>query len=248
MLHPVLESLFLLKVARGYVVESIVNSDVEDQQELVNYIQNEASDFEVMHLVTLGEMPEEKFDDIAEGQVWDMFKEAVILNASELNEDMYMDDIMTIVYEMGPVSEMGYSSATPILEFAKANGTLDNEFLFNLTEDEAGHGFGKDGKGKGNAASRAWRNTWTTGARGARAAGRGIQKSADAVGSALKSDKGVGYAAAGAAGVAGIYGLYKLIKHWKAKKAAAKTPEAKKAAEAKIASANKKIKEKKARA
>jgi len=124
MLHPVLETLFFLKVARNNICESIKNSNVKEKQELTDYIQNEASDYEVMHLITLGEMPENKFDAVAEQEVWDIFKESIIMNTDQLREDVSQEDIMTVIYEMGPVSEMGYSSAAPILEFSRATGML----------------------------------------------------------------------------------------------------------------------------
>jgi len=245
MLHPVLESLFLLKVARGYVAESIMNSDIDEKQELINYIQNEASDYEVMHLVTLGEMPEEKYDNVAEQAVWNIFKENVILNAETLKEDMFTEDIMTIIYEMNPVSELGYSSAAPILEFAKANGSLSN-----LSEDESGLGFGASGayNSKWDAAKGNAKGKFIKSKQKAIAIAKQAKKQATKAGKNLKSDTGVGTLAAGAVGVAGIYGLYKLIKYWKAKRAAAKSPEAQKVAAAKLKAAESKLKAKKAKA
>ena len=147
MLHPVLESLFLLKVARGYVSESIIGSDIEEKQELVNYIQNEASDYEVMHLVTLGEMPEVKFDEISEQAVWTVFKDMILMNTDALREDILEGEIKTIVYEMGPVSDFGYSSAAPILEFHKANGALSALSEFRNTSEKSGNKYNtiKDG-------------------------------------------------------------------------------------------------------
>lgn len=238
MLHPVLESLFLLKVARGYVSESIMSSELEEKQDLVNYIQNEASDYEVMHLVILGEMPEEKYNTVAEAEVWSLFKENVILNAETLKEDMLEEDIMTIVYEMGPVSDLGYSSAAPILEFTKANGSLSANYLTSLTEEDASPlpsltAMEKARRLKDIARAKA--------GKAAIAAGKHVDKHGK------KYSAGAG-AAAGGLAVAGVFGAIKLVKYLKAKYKAAKTPEAQKAAAAKLKAAEAKLKAKKAKA
>jgi hypothetical protein len=234
MLHPIVESLFLLKVARGYVAESIMSSDIEEKTELINYIQNEASDYEVMHLVTVGEMPEAKYDNVSEAVIWSIFKEAVILNAESLQEDILQEDIMTIVYEMGPVADFGYSSAQPILEFARATGTLDRDFLNDLTE----------GRNEGNEGV----ITPTPNVSNMDKIRKIAKKTTAATGAHIQKYGKTYSAAGGAAGVAALFGLYKMIKSLKAKRDAAKTPEAKAIANKEIAKVQKKIKSKKSKA
>jgi len=129
MLHPTLETLFFLKIARNQVCESINDSDVDSKQELTSYIQNEASDYEVMHLITLGEMPEQKFDSGNELAVWEMFRRGIVENLDIIGETCRPADINTLIFEMGPVSDLGLSSAAPILEFARENGQLDPDAL-----------------------------------------------------------------------------------------------------------------------
>lgn len=229
MLHPVLETLFLLKIARNYVTESIIKSKVEEKQELVNYIQNEASDYEVMHLVTLGEMPEEKFDAAAEEEVWNIFKECIVMNTNYLSEYVTREDIMTMVYEMGPVSELGYSSASPILEFAKANGSLTSASIAKkqlMTEDEAGNG-----------PQGPWTKTWTT-------AARNLRKGKNAAVAGVKANSGMVGAAGGVLAAGAAYGIAKAIGALYKKYKAAKTEKAKAAIQSDIA----KLKAKKAQA
>jgi len=264
MLHPVLESLFLLKVARGYVAESIMSSEIDEKQELVNYIQNEASDYEVMHLVTMGEMPEEKYNTYSETEVWDFFKKGVVLEFSSLLEDVFAEDLMTLIFETGPVSDLGYSSAAPILEFHKAQGILSNAYLMegNVGNKQRAINAGKSAK----------KDSWRTAAgnRTAQQDAAGLekmrqhQKNKDSVtvkdrvkmaGNQISKYadenpvKTAGASAvAGVAGVAALFGLYKWYKAAKAKRAAAKTPEAKKAADAQVAKIKAKIKAKKAKA
>jgi len=106
---------------------------------------------------------------------------------------------------MGPVSELGYSSAAPILEFAKANGQLAELSEGYNDEERSGDPsvLTKTKAGLSKYYGKAKRKTKS-----------GIQKT----GEIIKSDSGVGTAAAGAAGVAGLFGLYKLYKYYKSKK------------------------------
>ena len=237
MLHPVLESLFLLKVARGYVSESIMSSDIEEKQELVNYIQNEASDYEVMHLVTMGEMPEDKFDSYTEAEVWNFFKKGVVMEFNNLIEDVLAEDLMTIIFETGPVSDLGYSSAAPILEFHKAQGLLSNVYL---TEGRDGGKFGgitpynrddrkeiailkKQGQIKAArklAKEKGMSDTYTDTGKpnDGKTIGQRIKPVVDATKTAVSNHPKSTGAVAGAAGVAGLFGLYKLYKYYKSKK------------------------------
>jgi len=134
MLHPAIESLLFLKIARNSVCESIKSSEVNEQTELLNYIQNEASDFEVMHLITLGEMPEMKFDDLAEQAVWSVFQEDMVkaYDLFTVEEGYDIEDVNKLIFEMGPVSELGLSSATPVMELHQHNG-----YLKSITEAAA---------------------------------------------------------------------------------------------------------------
>ena len=247
MLHPVLESLFFLKTARNYVCESINNSDVDNAEELKNYIQNEASDFEIMHLVTLGEMPEEKYYAEAEDIIWDIFKRGVVSEFNNLKEIMNVNDINNIIFEMGPVSGLGYSSAAPILEFDRAQGRLDIAVLNEETAigrmaasqktkrksevDKKSPSELKNTFNKTNVAQQAatagldkkLKDKSQTVPVSQQAAQRGRDKDLkDNSKSGFKltdAQKKAGkYGAVGVAGVAGLFGLYKLYKMYKAKK------------------------------
>jgi len=261
MLHPILETLFFLKVARESVCGSIRSSRVENKTALINYIQNEASDYEVMHLVTLGEMPKEKFNYAAEQKVWELFKQTIIMNTESLKKEIRTSDIMNIVYEMGPVSQLGYSSAAPILEFDRANGRLNLSYLkegrdskpWETPEKELRRASGGKEVGRIDPNTQA-QNDKNLGVNATPSKIQqfknkldyGTQTAASVIKGASKSQV-AGAAAAGAVGVAGLYGLYKLYKGWKAKKAAAKTPEAKAAAAKGMAATQAKINAKKAK-
>ena len=78
MLHPVIESLLFLRLARNSICESIDQTDLQQKEELKSYIQNEATDYEVMHFITLGELPEDKFNKVNEQHVWDLFQRDMV--------------------------------------------------------------------------------------------------------------------------------------------------------------------------
>lgn len=253
MLHPILESLFFLKVARESVCNSINVSEIEDKDGLMNYVQNEASDFEIMHLITLGEMPEEKFNVQQEQEVWDIFRQTIVMNTESLKEDVDPSDIMNIVYEMGPVAHLGYSSAAPILEFDRANGRLEIGFL-NERIDKTGE-----------TAKDKVRNAYYDGKEVGRQTAKKIKKAVVDTYTTTKPSSGTGsvsdeatggkksldvgkigaHAGTAAVGAAGLYGLYKMYKSWKAKKAAAKTADEKAVADKAIAKYKAKIASKK---
>ena len=142
MLHPVIESLLFLKLARQSVCKSIDESSVEEKTELKDYIQNEASDYEVIHLITLGEMPEDKFDDISEQVVWECFRKDIVRahDYFTIEEGYNEEDVNRIIFEMGPISEFGLSSAQPIMELHQHNG-----FFKEVIEEESTIEFTKRG-------------------------------------------------------------------------------------------------------
>ncbi len=247
MLHPTLESLFFLKLARTDVVESVEISDIEEKTELINYIQNEASDYEIMHLLTLGEMPENKFDNDNEQMVWEIFKRVLVQEFHTFDEEI-QESINDIIFEMGPVSGMGYSSAAPILELAKENGTLSNEYL----NEKFGVSWTRNNPTQKKIQKLKGQRDQTYNEPLIRTAGQAADFK-EVRDTQAKRKKAKGKAAAvsgtdlakGAVAVAGVYGLYKAYKMWKAKKAAAKTPAAKQVAATKLAKISKDIKAKK---
>lgn len=280
MLHPTLETLLFLKIARNTVCENINDSDIEEKTELKNYIQNEASDYEIMHLITLDEMPEVKFDNDNEEAVWEMFRRGIVENIDAISEDCRQEDINAMIFEMGPIAVQGLSSAAPIFEFAKANGQLTHEALTEatlaqttwakkhkvdngsskaqaMTADRA-KAFSKKGKAdwsktpQGKLATLNKRDAAETSSFNAKkkhqattnTGAASVLNKADKVAKNAKNMKIAGYAGAGALAAAGAYGAYKLYQKWKAKRATAKTEEAKAEATAKMKAAKSKMKKK----
>lgn len=129
MKHP-LNSLLFLTMARKSICE-IFDEETDDTNEVKKFITNEASDYQIISILTTGDMPleESTFED--EIIMWENFKRWVVTRSKTLTEvfDYISPDIMEtviedIVFEMGPVSDLFLSSAAPILEFHTESGYL----------------------------------------------------------------------------------------------------------------------------
>jgi len=223
MLHPVIESLLFLKLARQSICESIDNSSIEEKVELKDYIQNEASDYEVIHLVTLGEMPENKFDDISEQIVWECFRKDMVkaYDYFSIEEGYDEEDIDRIIFEIGPISEYGLSSAQPIMELHQHTGFFEESIFKKDTISDKFKDKKKDmiRKWKINSAKRR-----VKGAVGMASTGEKIATGAENLGKqAVKSYKGMSPGAKGAGAAAvGAGAAYLAYKAWKKKRKAKK--------------------------
>ena len=107
--------LFLLssRVALANIVEA---SKTENAAELVSFIHNEASDYEIMHLLMNGSLPEEKYNDVAEMLLFSEFKESMMMNHEFVTEMVGEDIFENILHEVDSLY-MAYSTAKPLIEF-----------------------------------------------------------------------------------------------------------------------------------
>ena len=121
------ESILFLSSCRKAVEESIrTNADLDHDEKdyLADFIANEASDYQIMSIVVDGELQDEKFDFVDEVRLFDDFKEMVIDNLAEFSSVMDSEAMKSCLYEVGPVSQEGISTAAPILEFLYESGVI----------------------------------------------------------------------------------------------------------------------------
>ncbi len=130
----ILDSLTFLSIARNVIRDSIDFSDIKEKKDLKYFITNEASDYQIMSLLIDETLPENKYDVIAESELWDRFKRSVTRNYKNLSESLNSNILENIIFEIGPVSNLGLSSMKPILEFQMNEGFLDN--LKDITQNE----------------------------------------------------------------------------------------------------------------
>jgi len=80
------------------------------QKDFNYFIQNEASDYQVMSIIVNNEIPEEKYNSIEEKKLWDTFQYIAC-------ENLNYKFLKKIVLEMGPIAEYNMSSCQPVLNF-----------------------------------------------------------------------------------------------------------------------------------
>ena len=110
------ESVLFLLTARSTLAEMIAESDHENADEMIGFLLNEATDYEIMSLLVDGKLPVERYNEGHEIILFSRLKEAVLMNAGELSEAMghnTFNDFMTKVDSVYP----RFSTQTSMLEF-----------------------------------------------------------------------------------------------------------------------------------
>ena len=110
------DSVLFLLSGRAALANIVEVSATENAPELINFIHNEASDYEVMHLLLNGSLPEEKYNDVAEMMLFSDLKESMLMN-KDFVEEMVGEEIFHNVLNEVDSLYMTMSTATPILEF-----------------------------------------------------------------------------------------------------------------------------------
>jgi hypothetical protein len=126
----VAESILFLLSAREALSYIVEESSVDHKEELKNFLMNEASDYEIMHMLIHEEMPNEKYDFANEVRLFSDLKEQVLMNFNTIGE--YLGEgAVTFINKVDTVYPE-FSSAAPILEFQLAvnkdslnEGTMD---------------------------------------------------------------------------------------------------------------------------
>lgn len=131
------DSLQFLVFCREALSDMIRVSDMKKEVKIktTNFLMNEASDYQVMSLITRGELPKTKYDAIDESILFIELKQQMVSNAPSLLEYMEPELIASFLVEVGSVYGVA-SSAKPVLEFlGESNMALSRE---NLNEASAG--------------------------------------------------------------------------------------------------------------
>ena len=122
------DSVLFLLSSRAALANIVEFSATENASDLVSFIHNEASDYEVMHLLVHGSLPEEKYNDVAEMFLFSQFKESMLMNHAFVTEMVGEDVFENILYEVDSLY-MATSTARPVIETK-----LVLDFLSSLLE------------------------------------------------------------------------------------------------------------------
>jgi len=111
------DSVLFLLASREALANIVEATGSENSEELVKFIYTEASDYEVMHLLLNGTLPEEKYSDYGELELFSALKESMLMNKDfvvEITGEEIFDNIINEVDSVYPL----LSTAAPVLEFA----------------------------------------------------------------------------------------------------------------------------------
>ena len=111
-------ALFLL-AARSTLAEMIQASKSKSKADLVEYIYNDASDFEVMGLMMTGKLPPVKYSSLGEKLLFSNLKEQVLKNFGPLSQVIGESSLNSFLTEVDSVFPR-MSTQKPVLEFFAA--------------------------------------------------------------------------------------------------------------------------------
>ncbi len=102
-------SLLFLSICRDTICE------MHPQKDFNYFIQNEASDYQIMSIIVNNEIPDEKYNTIEEKKIWNTFQ---YIACENLNYKL----LRNIITKMGPIAEYNISSCKPVLNFLNEIG------------------------------------------------------------------------------------------------------------------------------
>ena len=121
------DSILFLTSCRLAIKESVIVNEEIDRNEkygLVDFVMNEASDYQIMNIVVNDEYVEERYNALSELDLFDQYKEMMVENIDDFSAVVEAKDLKSLLYEIGPISQEGLSTATPVLEFLHGSGVL----------------------------------------------------------------------------------------------------------------------------
>lgn len=110
------ESALFLLAARSTLSEIVNQSSSKSKRDLIEFIHNEASDFEIMSLVMTGTLPKVKYSVIGEKYLFSKLKEGVLRNFRVISEAIGENTLNTFIHEVDSVYPK-FSTQKPVLEF-----------------------------------------------------------------------------------------------------------------------------------
>jgi len=110
------DSVLFLLAARRTLAEMVEDSGTENADVMVEFLMNEASDYEIMSLLVDGKLPDEKYDTGNELLLFSRLKESVLVNYGVLSEAIGEDILSDFMQKVNSVHPT-MSTAGPVLEF-----------------------------------------------------------------------------------------------------------------------------------
>lgn len=124
------ESVIFLNFAREALTSVIECAKSEHTEDLVNFVMNEASDYQVMHLLTYNCLPTSEGTIIDEENVFEDFRTAIMLNEDVVDETVYEGFSLEMISELGPVTPYLSGIGSHIMMESVLSGDITEEMMF----------------------------------------------------------------------------------------------------------------------
>jgi len=89
---------------------------------MVNFVKNEATDYQVMSLMMDNQLPEEKHNIVAESLLFERYRDGILSNYASYQESYGNKVANSLLFEIGPVSPYGIDTAGPVLTHLYESG------------------------------------------------------------------------------------------------------------------------------
>lgn len=128
------DSVLFLLAART-ALSNIVESSKNKNADVINFIHNEASDYQIMNLLLHGTLPKEKYDVVGEAMLFSDLKESMLQNYNYVTEMVGEDIFFNVLHEVDSLY-METSTSAPILEVtSNSDDDVAGAFaLYSLSE------------------------------------------------------------------------------------------------------------------
>jgi len=110
------DSVLFLLSSRTALANIVEASKIKNSKELISFIYNEASDYEIMHLLLKGSLPKKKYNAMAEMLLFSEFKQSMLMNKDFVTEMIGKDIFDNVLNEVDSLY-MTTSTTRPVLEF-----------------------------------------------------------------------------------------------------------------------------------
>jgi hypothetical protein len=115
------ESVLFLLSARDTLTQMVLESNHENSDEMVGFLENEASDYEIMSLLVTGVLPEEKQNIAAEAYLFSFMKEQTLKSHDLVVKAMGTDAFNSFLHEVDSVFP-AMMTTKPMLKFYQEQG------------------------------------------------------------------------------------------------------------------------------
>jgi hypothetical protein len=142
------DSMLFLLITRKTISDLIVsesNLNPSDKVLAKNFIMNEATDYEIMSVLMESQLPNEQYNDIKEDKLFESLKKCILINEKVLSKYIPKETIQCVL-EIDSVSQYGFSSSIPIMEY------MIEQYQADMSDDDYRHSGGSNVVGKAGEA------------------------------------------------------------------------------------------------